>query len=442
MTALSNRLRERHGEAPLVRWPDGILDPEALQVTAAEDILPTERISICVRSAPALIELLVALDGRVAALLLLAPDLDPETVAALGSEANSDRLISDRDDLPGAQPLGAITAAVDDSAPAAQATEWILTTSGTTGRPKMVRHRLDSLIRTVRASGGSTRPAIWGLLYEPTRFAGLQVVLQAMLGGGTLAIPSPTGDLGRRLTELTELGCTHLSATPTLWRTILMHPASQGLDLSQITLGGEIVDEAILRSLRRAYPSARITHIYASTEAGVGFSVHDGHEGFPAAFLDAPPNRVEIRIISGRLWVRPPGPQSDYLGSDSLQRDSDGFIDTRDRVDVKGDRILFLGRDNGLVNVGGVKVQPEEVERIIYQLPEVSLVAVTSRKNSFSGAVLVATVVPSDQVVDHGELKLAVLRHCRANLARESIPALVRIVNSVEINAAGKLARV
>jgi acyl-CoA synthetase (AMP-forming)/AMP-acid ligase II len=441
VTTLSNHLRSRQGEAPLVRWPDEVLAPEALQLTVHPEIAPTERVSICVRSAPALIKLLVALDGRVAALLLLAPELDPETVAALGSEAGCGRLISDRDDLTGAQLPDAIAAEADDRAHAVQATEWILTTSGTTGRPKMVRHRLDSLIRTVHATADPSHPAVWGLLYEPTRFAGLQVVLQAMLGGGTLAIPSPTQDLGRRLSELTKLGCTHLSATPTLWRRILMHPASQGLELSQITLGGEIVDEAILRSLRRAFPSARITHIYASTEAGVGFSVHDGHEGFPASFLNAPPKGVEIRISSGRLWVRPPGARSDYLGSESLQRDADGFIDTLDRVEVQGDRILFLGRDNGLVNIGGVKVQPEEVERVIYQLPEVSLVAVLSRKNSFSGAVLVAAVVSSDRVFDHEELKLAVLRHCRANLARESIPALVRIVDTLEINAAGKLAR-
>ena len=350
-------------------------------------------------------------------------------------------MISDRDDLAGVQPPEAIVSEADDPARGSQATEWILTTSGTTGRPKMVRHRLDSLTRSVHPSTDATSPPIWGLLYEPTRFAGLQVVLQAMLGGGTLAIPSQTDDHRRLLSELTELGCTHLSATPTLWRKILLHPASQGLELSQVTLGGEIVDEAILRSLRRAFPSARITHIYASTEAGVGFSVHDGHEGFPASYLHAHPKGVEIRIISGRLWVRPPGPKSDYLGSESLRRDVDGFIDTLDRVEVEGDRVLFLGRDNGLVNIGGVKVQPEEVERVIYELPEVSLVAVSSRKNSFSGAVLVATVVPSDHVVDHEQFKLAVLRHCRANVARESVPALVRIVDSLEINAAGKLVR-
>lgn len=441
MTALSSRLCSRGGDEPLVRWHDGVLTRDALQLTVHPEVLSTERISICVRSAPALIKLLVALDGRVAGLLLLAPGLDPATVAVLGSEANSDRLISDRDDLAGAQPPDEIVTAADGAARATQPTEWVLTTSGTTGRPKMVRHRLDSLVRAVRANTDSEYPPIWGLLYEPTRFAGLQVVLQAMLGRGTLAIPTPAEDLGRRLNELTEFECTHLSATPTLWRRIMMHPASRGLALSQITLGGEIVDEAILRALRRAFPSARITHIYASTEAGVGFSVHDGHEGFPADFLDAPPNGADIRITSDRLWVRPPGPRSDYLGSESLRRDADGFIDTLDRVEVRGNRILFLGRDNGQVNVGGVKVQPEEVERVVYQLPEVSLVAVSSRKNAFSGAVLVATVVPSDQLVDHDQLKLAVLRHCRANLPRESIPALVRIADSLEVNAAGKLAR-
>jgi acyl-coenzyme A synthetase/AMP-(fatty) acid ligase len=71
----------------------------------------------------------------------------------------------------------------------------------------------------------------------------------------------------------------------------------------------------------------------------------------------------------------------------------------------------------------------------------VSLVAVSSRKNPLSGAVLVATVVPSAHVVDHDDLKRAVVRHCRAKLPRESIPALVRTVDSLQTNPAGKLAR-
>ena len=69
-----------------------MLARKAFNLTAHPEISPTERVSICVRSAPTLIKLLIALDGRVAALLLLASDLDPETVAALGSEANSGQI--------------------------------------------------------------------------------------------------------------------------------------------------------------------------------------------------------------------------------------------------------------------------------------------------------------------------------------------------------------
>ena len=81
-------------------------------------------------------------------------------------------------------------------------------------------------------------------------------------------------------------GVNAMSATPTLWRKILMSDASRSLALRSITLGGEIADQQVLSTLASTYPSARIRHIYASTEAGTGFSVTDGKAGFPVSFLE------------------------------------------------------------------------------------------------------------------------------------------------------------
>ncbi|NCB05377.1 MAG: hypothetical protein EOM69_07625, partial [Clostridia bacterium] len=168
-------------------------------------------------------------------------------------------------------------------------TLWYLATSGTTGTPKLLAHTLTSLSRTVRGDQSEKTDTRWGLFYDYTRFAGLQVVLQALISGATLIAPALDASLTDKLAMLARQGCTHLSATPTMWRTIVMNPGAKDLPLRQITLGGEIADDRILNTLQTIYPTARVTHIYASTEAGVGFSVKDGRGGFPASYLVEPP---------------------------------------------------------------------------------------------------------------------------------------------------------
>ena len=104
--------------------------------------------------------------------------------------------------------------------------------------------------------------------------AGLQVLLQALLGGSSLALPAAGTGLAERLALFARCGVNAISATPTLWRKMLMLPAAQrALALRTITLGGETADQQVLDALARAYPGARVRHLYASTEAGVGFAV-------------------------------------------------------------------------------------------------------------------------------------------------------------------------
>ncbi len=382
-----------------------------------------------------LLAALVALDGHAARMLLLAGDMPAAEVLRLAEAAGCDVLLSDRADLPGAIRPEAGHGAGPPGV--TRATEWILASSGTTGLPKLIRHDLSGLSRSVRPlATGAPRP-VWALGYEPTRFAGLQVLLQAVLGGGTLVAAEAGTGLAARLGLFTRAGCTHFSATPTLWRQILMHPAADGLKLRQITLGGEIADQPVLSALATRFPAARITHIYASTEAGVGFSVTDGREGFPAGLLEG----GRLRIDEGRLWIRPAGPPPGSLGPMPLPMNEDGFIDTRDRVERRGDRVHFLGREGGGINVGGAKVQPEMVERAILMLPEVALVRVTGKRNPLSGAVIIAEVVPREPPEDQAGFRRLVIQHCRATLPPEAVPALIRLAPELAVNASGKLMR-
>ncbi len=388
----------------------------------------------------ALLRALAALDGRAAKILLLAPGLAAETALRLVAEAGVAAIVSDTG-APGA--LSPEAAFGPCGGEAARATAWLLTTSGTTGTPKIVAHSLDGLARTVKPAPAGATP-VWGLVYEPTRFAGLQVVLQAVLGGGRLAATRADAPIAEKLAHLAAAGATHVSATPTLWRRILMDPAAAGLAPTHVTLGGEIADDAILRALARRYPAARLRHIYASTEAGVGFSVKDGRAGFPAAWLAEGSEGVALRLAEGRLWIRPPGAPPAPIAHDP-GHDAEGFLDTGDRVAVEGDRVRFLGREAAAVNIGGAKVSPEEVEARVNAHPEVALARVSVRPSPITGALLTLAVVPADAGADPADLRRRLAAHCRETLPREARPARIALVPRAElegeITAAGKLSR-
>ena len=420
---------------------DRITRSEVTGMGPGAAIPPGAVVAVCMADPLALLRVLIGLDGHAGGLLLLSYSLAAEHVAALRTIASVTHVVSDRADIIGAiLPQDAVTAGA--AAPRApSSTAWMMTTSGTTGRPKIVPHDLDSLARTVRRDPLALAP-VWGLILDPTRFAGMQVALQALTGGGTLVVAPQQDGTADQIAALAAGGVTHLSATPTLWRRLLMAPGLDALALRQVTMGGEIADQAILDAAGRRFPGARVTHIYASTEAGVGFAVNDRLAGFPQAFLDAVPSGVGVRVVDGMLWLKPPGGRRvRYLGDQKIAVDADGYVATGDRVEATGDRFVFLGRDTGVVNVGGVKVYPERVERAIASVPGVGLAQVTAKSNPITGALLMATVVPATADADQGVLRDEILAHCRATLEREAVPARIRFAEALDTNAAGKILR-
>ena len=177
-----------------------------------------------------------------------------------------------------------------------------LMTSGTTGRPKLVRHTLESLLGRISRPVGSAMNSEqrWLLTYQPTTFAGLQVILTALCTGGAV-VQTSNRSPAEFFAVAERFGATHISGTPTFWRSFLLATPFRSLPLQQITLGGEPVDQPTLDRLAQRFPGARITHIYASSEAGTVFSVHDGRSGFPAAWLDTRTAGVGLRIRAGVL---------------------------------------------------------------------------------------------------------------------------------------------
>ena len=172
-----------------------------------------------------------------------------------------------------------------------------------------------------------------------------------------------------------------------------MSPDARAIAPRYIRLSGEIADQAILNALRSFYPQASVGHAFASTEAGVGFEVNDGLEGFPASMVGAPGD-VHIKVADGSLRIRSARNAIGYVGEEhSSLTDDEGFVDTGDMVERRGDRYYFLGRRSGIINVGGLKVYPEEVEAAINRHPAVRMSRVRSRKSPITGSLVAADVV-------------------------------------------------
>jgi acyl-coenzyme A synthetase/AMP-(fatty) acid ligase len=245
-------------------------------------------------------------------------------------------------------------------------------------------------------------------------------------------------DVGDFLTRLGRHGVTHLTGTPSHWRRALMSPANAHINPRYIRLSGETADQAILDSLKSRFPGAAIGHAYASTEAGVGFEVTNGLEGFPASFVGRS-GPVEMIVVDGALHIRSPRTASAYIGGGDLM--SDGFVDTGDMVELRGKRYYFAGRRGGIINVGGHKINPEEVEAVINRHPGVRASRVSGRKSPITGAIVIADVVLSDAANDNATFKDALLTMCRETLPAFKVPVMLRFVPALELTAGGKVSR-
>jgi acyl-coenzyme A synthetase/AMP-(fatty) acid ligase len=392
---------------------------------------------------------LIELDGTARRLILCPPDLAVEHRRAVVEKAEADAIVSDRrnDDADWPVPRfvmchGSVTPAL--ATPAGRFhTEWVLMTSGTTGAPKMVAHTFDTLTAPIRNRTGRQHSVVWGTFYDIRRYGGLQILLRAVLGHASFVVSGVHESTASYLLRLGRLLATHISGTPSHWRRALMSAEARAIAPRYVRLSGEIADQGILNALRACYPHARIGHAFASTEAGVGFEVDDGLEGFPASIVGNA-GEVQIGVEGSSLRIRSERMAVRLVGDDARLVDEGGFVDTGDIVERRGDRYYFLGRRSGIINVGGLKVYPEEVESAINRHPAVRMSMVRPAKSSIVGSLVAADIVleqTPDVSADAAAFKREILQICIDTLAPHKVPATIRFVPTLEFAAAGKLAR-
>jgi acyl-coenzyme A synthetase/AMP-(fatty) acid ligase len=398
---------------------------------------------------------LIQIDGIARRLVLCPPDLDIAHIPFVMATAKVDAVISDQE--PG--DLGAARAGIfircsskvtpaSASRAARRPTEWILFTSGTSGAPKMVSHTLSSLAGAIKGGGPLAGAMVWSTFYDIRRYGGLQIFLRALLGGGSLLLSAAEESTAHFLARAESHAVTHITGTPSHWRRALMSGSAHRIAPQYVRLSGEIADQAILDRLRALYPQARIAHAFASTEAGVGFEVEDGLAGIPASYFAPGGTPVQLKVADGSLHIRSARTALRYVGNQSAPLlDSEGYVDTGDILELRGGRYYFIGRHGGIINVGGLKVHPEEVEAVINRHPRVQMSLVKSRKNPVTGAVVIAEIVlkaaagASDANPENNALKSEILKDCQRALAAHKVPAAIRIVASLDVTPSGKVAR-
>ncbi len=406
---------------------------------------------------------LIELDGVARRMVLCPPDLAPGHLSAVMATSGADACVHDRVasgmerlEIPLCIPTEGVLARSSVARRASHLTEWVLLTSGTTGAPKLVGHTLASLVSAIVPQPRPAERVVWSTFYDIRRYGGLQILLRA-LRDGSMVLSSPGESVLDFLSRAGEAGVTHISGTPSHWRRALMSGAAVRIAPQYVRLSGEIADQAILDSLRAAYPDARIAHAFASTEAGVAFEVDDGLAGFPASLVGDSVAGIEVQILDGTLRIRSEGNAIGYLqegatGKDvAALKDPDGFVSTGDRVELRSGRYYFVGRSGGVINVGGLKVHPEEVEAAINSHPWVRMSLVRARRSPITGAIVEAEVVlldrqrgrprgraerPAEEALGH-----EIVDTCRRLLAPHKVPARIRFVAALEVSPSGKLVR-
>ena len=392
---------------------------------------------------------LIQIDGIARRIVLYPPDVPLENLSYVARTAEADVIVTDQPEIePNTYGVSRVVRCGGSITPLTQErddafeTEWILLTSGTTGLPKLAMHTLASLAGSAWHTDPAAASMVWSTFYDMRRYGGLHIFLHAALTGTSLVVSSAQESVADFLARAAAHGVTHISGTPSHWRRALMSPAANRIDPEYIRMSGEIVDQAILNQVQAKFPRAKVAHTFASTEAGVGFNVNDGLMGFPRQILESNP-LIDMKVQDGTLRIRSKRTATRYLGAESpILADTDGFVDTGDTLELRDGRYYFTGRRDGVINVGGLKVHPEEVESVINRHPHVRMSLVRQRKNPLTGALVVADVVlePSPDSAAQG-VENEIFELCRQALPRHKVPTSIKFVDELAVAATGKIVR-
>lgn len=286
----------------------------------------------------------------------------------------------------------------------------IFTTSGTTGEPKKIIHSYKTLVKNIKIKD-ELKNSVWALTYDYTKMAGSQVILQSYLNKAKI-VNLFKKSYAETISLIKKYNVTHISATPTFYRLLTNNIFKK---IKQATIGGEPVDINLISYLKKIFPNAKITNIYASTEFGTLFSSNDYF------FTISEKNESFVKIIKETIFIK----------------NNDKWVNTEDKIEwVESNKFKIIGRDSNMINVGGVKVNPIKIESAINNLHYVLSSYVYGKSNSIMGKIIVADIIVKKNI-DKNIIK----KDLEKTLNRYEIPLKLNIVDNIHLTSTGKIIR-
>ncbi len=298
----------------------------------------------------------------------------------------------------------------------------VLFSSGTTGQPKAALHDFVPLLEKFRKPRHSLRTITFLLL---DHIGGLNTLFYVLANGGTaVTVESRNPDVVCAAIEKNSVEL--LPTSPTFLNLLLLSEAHLRYDLSslrQISYGTEPMPESTLKRIHAAFPAVKLLQTYGLSEVGI---LSSRSKSSDSLFFKIGGEGFETRVVDGTLRIRARSSMLGFLNAPS-PFDAEGWLDTGDLVEVEGEYLRILGRRSEVINVGGEKVHPAEVESVIMEMNEVADASVRGVPNPITGNMVVARIRATEPI-DCWELRKRVRDHCKKRLAAFKVPAKVEQV--------------
>jgi len=299
----------------------------------------------------------------------------------------------------------------------------ILFTSGSTGKPKGVVHDFGRLLKKFQKPRPAMRTLNF-LLFD--HWGGLNTLLHCLSNNSSVVLPETrTPDAICQLLERHQVEL--LPASPTFLNLLLLSKAYDGRDLAAlrlITYGSEPMPNSTLVALRTVFPNVELRQTYGLIELGV---LRAKSQSSDSLWVKVGGEGYDLRVVDGILQIKADSAMLGYLNAPSPFTD-DGYFITGDRVEINGDYMRFLGRDSELINVGGQKVFPSEVEAVLLECELVAEAVVYGQANPITGKIVCADVQLRG-TADEGEARRAIKRFCAQRLEPFKVPVKIQFVS-------------
>ncbi len=311
----------------------------------------------------------------------------------------------------------------------------IVFSSGSTGKPKAALHDYTHLLNKFKVKRATLRTVTF-LLFD--HWGGINTLLYILSNTGVIGVPDVRSP--EEVCEFIEkYKIELLPTTPTFINLILISKAYLKHDISSLKVmsyGTEMMPESTLKAFNKLFPDITLKQTYGLTELGV---MRTKSESNDSLWVKVGGEDYETKVVDNVLFIKAKTSILGYLNAAS-PFDADGWYNTGDRVEQKGEYIRFLGRENDIINVGGQKVFPAEVESVLMQIDNINEATVFGKANPIMGNVVAAKIIlGNDEPLN--QLKSKIRKFCKDKLEAYKIPVHIEIAEKTKVSERFKKVR-